>query len=179
MKNRLKKYFEPLLHVPLLDRYHWWFALILDPRYLNGLAEVRALHEIESVETRAIFLEIMPKFYNYIVAAEWAENPYSLPPTVTATNWALYSIIENLGHTRTSSRGGINIHRYSIESKLNFFCNAAPATTAIKNEDVLTWYKESQIQFQMLSCLATTMFKLIPPKINIRKTSTLQGYVLC
>ena len=37
-----------------------------------------------------IVLEIMPKFYEYIVAAELDENPYTAPPTVTTTNSSLY-----------------------------------------------------------------------------------------
>ena len=75
MRSKLTKYLEPLLEVPSVDKYQWWFGLILDPLYVNELTYVRRLHEIENVDTRTIINEIMPKFYNYIVAAELAGKP--------------------------------------------------------------------------------------------------------
>ena len=47
-------------------------ALILDPGYVNELMYVRKLHKIETVDTRTILNEMMPKFYYYIVTAELA-----------------------------------------------------------------------------------------------------------
>ena len=35
MKSKLEKYLEPLLHVPLSEKYHRWFSLILYARYVN------------------------------------------------------------------------------------------------------------------------------------------------
>ena len=90
MKIKLEKYLEPIFHVPLPDKYHWWFSLILDPLYVNEFMDVSSLHIIESVDTRSIFLGIVPKLYDYIVAAGLYENPYTAPPAVTTTNWSLY-----------------------------------------------------------------------------------------
>ena len=42
---------------------------MLGPRYVNELTDVRKLHEIEDVDTRTIINEMLPTFYNYIVAA--------------------------------------------------------------------------------------------------------------
>ena len=58
----------------------------------------------------------MTKFYDYIVAAELAENLYTEPPSVTTTNRSLYFSEDTLGHTRTVSRRGIKILRDSVES---------------------------------------------------------------
>ena len=41
---KLENYLEPLLCVPLSDKYHWWLALILDPIYVNSLTCMRELH---------------------------------------------------------------------------------------------------------------------------------------
>ena len=54
VRSKMARYLEPLLHVPSSDKYHWWFALILDLHYMNELLNVRELHEIESVDTRDI-----------------------------------------------------------------------------------------------------------------------------
>ena len=43
-----------------------------DPRYFNELTDFIKLHEIETVGTRTIINEIIPKFYDYIVVAELA-----------------------------------------------------------------------------------------------------------
>ena len=86
VKSKLAKYLEPLLHVPQLDKFHWYFYLLLDPRYVNEFTNVRALHEIDSSETMSIVLEIMPNFYDQIVAEKLAENPYTAPPSMTKTN---------------------------------------------------------------------------------------------
>ena len=88
---------------------------MINPRYANELMDVRKLHEIETIETRTIINEIMPKFYDYIVAAELAENPYTAPPTMTTANLSLYFNENNVGAPINASRGG-NILRESFES---------------------------------------------------------------
>ena len=35
VKSKMTKYLEPLLHVPSAEKYHRWFALMLDPQYVN------------------------------------------------------------------------------------------------------------------------------------------------
>ena len=35
VKSKLAKYLELLLEVPSEDKFHWRFALILDPRYVK------------------------------------------------------------------------------------------------------------------------------------------------
>ena len=73
------------------------------------------MHEIETVDTRTIMNEMMPKFYDYIVAEELAENPYTAPPAVPTAIFPLYLNIETVGVSRTASRFG-NIFRERVES---------------------------------------------------------------
>ena len=138
VKIKLAKYLEPLLDFPSADKRHWWFVLILDPRYVNELTYVRKLHEIENVDTRTIINEIMPKFYDYIVSEELAENPYTALTVVTTINISLFFNEETVGEPGTSSRGG-NILRKRFDSEFKVFFNVVSAQTAIKNEDFLTW----------------------------------------
>ena len=90
MKSKLDKYLEPLLYIPSEDKYHWWFALIIYPCYINELVDVKKLHKIETVGTITVINEMMPKFYAYIMAEDLAENSYTAPPAVTAVNRSLY-----------------------------------------------------------------------------------------
>ena len=76
--------------MPPADNYHWWFSLIIYPRYVNKLTDVRKLYEIETFKTSKIMNENMPKFYYYIVAAEMAEKPYTVPPSVTTSKFSLH-----------------------------------------------------------------------------------------
>ena len=84
------------------------------------MTDVRKLHEIETVDTKTIPNEMMPKFYDYIVAAELAEKPYTAPPPVTTANFFLYFNEENVGKPITALRGG-NSLRERVESEFKFF----------------------------------------------------------
>ena len=48
------------------------------------------MHEIETVDTRTIINEMMPKFYDYVVAEKLSENPYTSPTAVNKANCYLY-----------------------------------------------------------------------------------------
>ena len=148
---------------------------MLNPFYVNEYKDVRKLHKIETVETRTIIHKSMPTFYEYIVATELEEKPYTAPPTETRKNCDLYFNEETVGEPRTASRGG-NILRERVDSEIKVFYNASASQTAIKNEDVLTCYKERQLQFPMLSLLATIIFQYLPLNLKNRGTSTLQVY---
>ena len=169
---KLAKYLEPLLEVPSADKYHWWFALIIDSCYVNEFTYVRKLYEIDTFDTRTIINEIIPKFYDYIVAEELSENPCTTPPDVSTSKCSLYLNEDTLWEPITSSKGD-NTLIQRVESEFKVFCNAEAAHTAINNEDVLTWYKENQNQFPMLSCLATIFFSIPPPQAENERNFSL------
>ena len=101
----------------------------------------------------------MPKFYDYIVAAELEETSYTEPPAMNTAKVSLYFNEETVRKPRTASRGG-NILRERNELGFKVFCNAAASHADIKNEYVLTWYKEHKLQFPMFSLLATIIFSI-------------------
>ena len=68
VKRKLAKYLDPLLKATPADKYHYWFDLMLNPRYANYLTGVGKLYEIDTFDTRTIINKIMPNFYDYIVA---------------------------------------------------------------------------------------------------------------
>ena len=79
------------------------------------MTDVRKIHEIETIDTSTIINEMMPKFYDYIVAEELAVKNYTALPAVTAENCSLYFNGETVGEPRNSSRGG-NILREMVEA---------------------------------------------------------------
>ena len=90
MKSKLAKYLDPLFEVPSAYKYHWYFDLMINSRYVNEFTDVIKMHEIDTVDTSTIINEMMPKFYDYIVEAELTENPYTAPPDVNTENHYLY-----------------------------------------------------------------------------------------
>ena len=62
----------------------------------------------------------MPTFYDYIVASELAEDPYSAPHDETPANSSLYLNKETVGEPRNFSRRGNNI-RGKLESEFKVF----------------------------------------------------------
>ena len=106
-----------------------------------------------------------------------SEIPCTTPPDVSTSKCSLYFNEDNLWEPITSSKGD-NTLIQRIESEFKVFCNTADAQTAIKNEDVFTWYKERQLQFSMLSHLATIIFQYLPLKMKMIETSHLQGFIV-
>ena len=119
---------------------------------------------------------MMPKFYDYIVAEDLAGKTYTEPHAVTTANFYLYLNEDTMVEPRTASRGG-NILRERVASEFKVFCNSSAAQAAIKNEDILTWYKERQLYFPMLSHLTTIIFQYLPLKLKIRGTSSFQVFI--
>ena len=64
---------------------------------VNELTDFIKLHEIETIDTRTITNEMIPKFYYYIKALEFSENPYTAPPAVTTANSYLYFNEDTVG----------------------------------------------------------------------------------
>ena len=50
-------------------------------------------------------MKLCLKFYDYIVVAELAENPYTAPPAVNTANISLYFNEENIWKPRTAPWG--------------------------------------------------------------------------
>ena len=65
--------------------------------FVKEFTYVRKLNEIETVDTRTIINEMMPKFCDYIVVADLAGKPYTAPPVVPTVNIYLYLNEETLG----------------------------------------------------------------------------------
>ena len=69
VKENLTNVLAPLLQIPAPTKYHYWFALFLDPRYVMELTDIKSFHQSKHIDTKVLVQQMMPKFYEYIMAA--------------------------------------------------------------------------------------------------------------
>ena len=70
VKNNLTNFLAPLLKIPAPTKYHYWFALFLDPRHVMEFTDSKTFHKSKNIDTKLLVQMIMPKFYEYIMAVE-------------------------------------------------------------------------------------------------------------
>ena len=64
LKDKIANVLAPLLKITASKKYHYWFALFLDPRYVMELKYIKTFHHSENLDTKNIFQQMMPKFYD-------------------------------------------------------------------------------------------------------------------
>ena len=67
VKEKLTNVLAPLLKITAPKKYHYWFALFLDPGYVMELKDIKTFHQSENVDTKTLVHHMMPKFYEYIM----------------------------------------------------------------------------------------------------------------
>ena len=75
LKEKLTNILAPLFKIPAATKYHYWFTIFLDPGYATDLKDINTYHQSENVDTKIIVQQMMPKFYEYIMAEEISVNP--------------------------------------------------------------------------------------------------------
>ena len=74
VNDKLINALAPMLDVSASTKYHYWFALFLDPRYVIKLKDIKTFCQSENVDTKQIVQKMMPKLYDHIMAAELDVN---------------------------------------------------------------------------------------------------------
>ena len=69
VKDKLTNVLATLLQITSPEKYHYWFALFLDPRFVMELTDIKTFHQSKHIDTRVLVQQMMPKFYEYIMAA--------------------------------------------------------------------------------------------------------------
>ena len=78
VKDNITNVLAPLLYITAPTKYHYWFALFLDPRYVMELTDINTFHQSKNIDTKVLFHIMMPKFYEYIMVSELAFHPNTL-----------------------------------------------------------------------------------------------------
>ena len=63
VKHKLTNVLALLLQILAPKEYHYWFALLLDPRYVMELKDIKTFHQSENVDTKKLVHKMMPKLY--------------------------------------------------------------------------------------------------------------------
>ena len=75
VKENITNVLAPLLQIPAPTEYHCRFLLFLDPRYVMELKDIKTFHQSKNIDTKVLVQQMIPKFYEYIIAAELAVHP--------------------------------------------------------------------------------------------------------
>ena len=75
VKENITNVLAPLLQIPAPTKYHYWFALFLDPRYGMEHTNIKSFRQSKHIDTKVLVEQMMPKFYEYIMAAELSVYP--------------------------------------------------------------------------------------------------------
>ena len=67
VKDNLTNVLAPLIQIPAPTKYHYRFALFLDPNYVMEFKDINTFHQSENVDTKTLSQQIMPKLYECII----------------------------------------------------------------------------------------------------------------
>ena len=63
VKDKLTNVLAPLLQIPALTKYYYWFTLFLDPRYVMELQDIKTFLQSKNIDTKVLVQKMMPNFY--------------------------------------------------------------------------------------------------------------------
>ena len=53
----------PLLKNTAPTKYHYWFDIFLDPRYVMDIKYIKTFHQSKNIDTKVLVQKMMPKLY--------------------------------------------------------------------------------------------------------------------
>ena len=63
VKENLTNVLAPPIQIKSPTKYHYWFTLFLDPRYVLELKDIKTFHQSENVDTKRLVQKMIPKCY--------------------------------------------------------------------------------------------------------------------
>ena len=77
VKDKITNILASVFQIPAPTKSHYWFALFFDPWYVMEIKDIKYFQQSENMDTKTRVQQMMPKFYEYIMATELAVNPYT------------------------------------------------------------------------------------------------------
>ena len=138
VKENLINFLAPLIQIPGPTKYHYWFTHFLEPCYVMELTDIKSFHRIKHIDTKLLVQQMMPKFYEYIMAAELAVHPNT--PQILVRNNEDYLYFNNKPKRMHSlSSEAILLDR--IRAKFVIYQNMVAGTEITDGFDVLNWFQ--------------------------------------
>ena len=110
VKYNLTNVLAPLLQLPAPQKYHYWFAIFLEPWYAIEIKGIKTFHQSENVDNKTLFQQMMPKFYEYIMAAEISVHP-NIPQILVVNNEEFLYLHKNQNLVHSLSSEAILLKR--------------------------------------------------------------------
>ena len=159
VKDKLANVLAPLLQIPAPTRYHYWFTLFLDPRYAMELKDINTFHQSKNIDTKVLVQKMMPKFYEYIMAAEFDVHP-NTPHILLRNNEDPLYFHNNPNRMHSISSKAILLERIGAEFVI--YQNTVAATEITDDFYVLNWFQIQQMQVPMLTRFAYIIHSITP-----------------
>ena len=137
LKYKLTNVLAPLLQIPAPTKYHYWFTLFLNPRYVMELKDIKTFHQSKNIDNKVLVQPMMPKFYEYIMSEELAVHT-NTPHTVVGKNEE--SLYSHNNHNRVYSLSSEAILLERIGADFVIYPNTVAGTEITDYFDVLNWF---------------------------------------
>ena len=174
VKDMLTNVLAPLLQMTAPTKYHYWSAIILDPRYVMEIKDIKTFHQSENVDTKTLVQHMMPNFYEYIMAAELSVHK-NTPLILVGNNQYYLYFHNNPNRMHSLLYEAIILER--IGSEFVIYQNTVSGTEITDNFDVLNWFQIQQMKFPMLTRFAYIIHSTSPLKTeNERDLSLAEIY---
>ena len=142
VKVKLTNVLAPLLQIPEPKKYHYWLDLFLDPWYVMELTDIKSFHQSKHIDTKVLVQQMMPKFCDYIMAAELAVHPNTPQILVSKNAESLYfNNNPNCMHSLLSEV----LLLESIGAELVIYQNMIAGIEITDYFDVLNWFHIKQM----------------------------------
>ena len=115
------------------------------------LTDIKSFCQSKHIHTRVLVQQRMPKFYEYIMAAELAFHP-NTPHILVHKNEDFLYFNSNPNHMHYLSSESVLLERICAEFVV--YQNMVAAIEMTDDFDVLNWFQIQKIQFPMLTRFA-------------------------
>ena len=115
------------------------------------LKEIKNFHQSENVDTKTLVQQMMPKFYECIIAAELAVHPNTPQILVSKNAYSLY-FNNNPNRMHYLSSEAIILER--IGDEFFIYQNTVAGTEITDDFYMLNWFQIQQMKFPMLTRFA-------------------------
>ena len=159
VKENLINVLAPLIQILEPTKYHYCFALFLDPCYVMELTDIKSFHQSKHIDTKVLVQQMMPKFYEEIMAAELSVHP-NTPEILVLNNEDYLYFNNNPKCIHSLSSEAILLDR--IRAEFIIYQNMVAGTEITDDFDVMNWFQVQQMKFPMLTRFAYIIHYITP-----------------
>ena len=125
------------------------------------LKDIKNFHQSKNIDTKLLVQKMLPKLYEYIIAAEISVHP-NTPQILVHNNE--YSLYFHNKPNRMHSLSSEEILLEMIAAKFVIYQNTVSGTEINYDFDVLNWFHIQKIQFPMMTRFAYIIHSITPLK---------------